>query len=109
MKKFIKDLLIRLAIAILKDRVRADLTKMGYSRKDGGMWHVDRTKDDIEAQIEGRQIVASLHEETAIRSLVDVALRQQYKTPPPRIFSEEEIEKGKKFWNPIQKKMGIIS
>lgn len=73
-----KEALLRLAIAILRDRVATDLAKVGYTRNDAGMWNIVREDVPVELTVGGLKIEASMHEANAIRQLLDNALVTMY-------------------------------
>lgn len=73
-----KEALLRLAIAILRDRVATDLAKVGYTRNESGMWNIVREDVPVELTTGGLKIEASMHEANAIRQLLDNALVTMY-------------------------------
>lgn len=77
-KFIIKEALLRLAIAILRDRVANDLAKVGYTRNESGMWSIVREDVPEELTVGGLKIEASMHEANAIRQLLDNALVTMY-------------------------------
>lgn len=74
----IKEALLRLAIAILRDRVATDLAKVGYTRNDSAVWGIVREDVPAELTVGGLKIEASMHEANAIRQLLDNALVTMY-------------------------------
>ena len=81
----LKEAAVRLAIAILRNRVTTDLKKIGYVRDEKGMWKI--TREDMPGVV---TTGASMHEASAIRMLLDDALITQYPTKldkysPPQV------------------------
>ena len=70
------EFLVRLGIALLRDRVTTDLRKTGFTPAGSGVWSKPHAGDEDDGDR-----LTSIHEATAITSLVQIALRNIYTKP----------------------------
>lgn len=78
----VKDIVVRFAIGLLRDRIAKDLASIGYTKDDKHVWRVQREK----ILPFDPDVSATVHEADAIRSLVETALVKLYPLrEPPKI------------------------
>lgn len=82
----LKEFVIRFAIALIRDRIAADLRRMGYVRGRDATWSIEREDATV---VGGSKITASVTEANCIREFVNVALANLYKEK----FDEQSISR----------------
>lgn len=78
----VKDATIRFAVAILRDRIATDLKSIGYTKDEKHVWRVQREK----VLPFDPDVTSVVHEQDAIRSLLETALASIYPLrDPPKL------------------------